>query len=162
NSGSLFTSHGVIYGIHTEVHVPSDTRVRVPFTSPKTANGQGFIWITFQPGDEVSVGLEGPNGAQWIGQIGPHDDGSHKSGSGSDATTGSIINDEVSVSNDISKDTNSAIVVIDGSWPDTTFAVTLEGHGQAELWVTSGGDLDPSKSIGLQFEGGMKQGTVGV
>ncbi len=163
NSGSLFDEgDGNIYGIHTEVHVSPDARVRVPFSAPKASKGQGYIWITFQPGDEISVGLEGPNGAQWIGQVGPHDDAGYKSGSKSDATTGSVVNDEPSKSSMLTADTNSAIVVIDGSWADSTFAVTLEGHGQAQLWLTSSGDIGPSASIGLQFERGMKQGTVAV
>ena len=163
NSGSLFDEATATSTASTpRLHVSPDSRVRVPFSAPKATKGQGYVWITFQPGDEISVGLEGPNGAQWIGQVGPHDDAGYKSGPKSDATTGSVVERRAVEVLDAHAETNSAIVVIDGSWPESTFAVTLEGHGQAELWLTSSGDIGPSSSVGLQFERGMKQGTVAV
>ncbi|HVY48856.1 MAG TPA: S8 family serine peptidase, partial [Minicystis sp.] len=163
NSGSLYDlGDGLLYGVHTEVHVSPDERVRAPMLAPKAEHGQGFVWLTFEQGDEVSVGLEGPGGETWIGQVDPGRDAGYEKKSDPKANA-SVINDEVSKQSTITQGSNSAVVTFDGAWDDkSTFAITLEGHGQAELWVTSGGDVSPEVSLGLQFERGIKQGTISV
>ena len=166
NSGGLFKVGDLgPFGIHTEVHVSPDSLVRVPMTVPDyqgTVNGSGYVWITFRPGDDVSVALEGPGGDGWIGMTDPGEDQGYKSDDG--ATTAAVVNNTTGANAGITPDTNSAVVMVDGSWEASSeLAVLLRGRGTAELWVSGTGDLAPGQlSSGLSFEKALRNGTIGV
>lgn len=162
NSGAIYPSDdgpGPL-GIHTEALVPEDARVRVPMVVPEATNGELFVWVRFQPGDEVTVGLEGPGGATWVSQVSQGDDQSYDDG-GNSAT---VVNDEVDADVETNGASTSAAIIVSGGWADQSeFAITLEGHGIAELWVTSAGDIGPDVAVGgAQFERGLKEGTIAV
>lgn len=160
NSGALYQLPDLgPLGTHTEAHVSPSTDVRVPMIASDAKKGSGYVWITFRPGDDVSVSLEGPGGATWIGFVSPGEDAGYKNGD----DTGGVINDEISSKSPITEGTNSAVVAFSGAWPNRSeFAVHLRGHGEAELWVVGQGDVGPSAPIGLLFEHGLKQGTINV
>ncbi|APR87419.1 Ser-type protease [Minicystis rosea] len=160
NSGSLLEmgdGRGP-YGIHTEVHVAKHEVTRVPIVASAAKDGQAFVWITFRPGDEVDVGLEGPGGSTWIGLTGPGDDGAYSHGSGSEAVKAGVVNNLPKSNPAISPDTNSAVVVWTGRWPEGEFAIVLRGSGDASLWVTGTGDADQE----LFFGRSIRQGTINV
>ena len=160
NSGSIF-EHGSgegPFGIHTEVRVSQHEVARVPISAGSVQKGQGFVWITFRPGDEVDVALEGPDGARWIGFTGPGDDGAYDDGSGSSSVKAGVVNNLPKANPAISPDTNSAVVVFTGRWTAGTFTILMRGTGDASLWITGTGDAEQ----GLLFTRAMRQGTINV
>lgn len=154
NSGGLYTvgEEGAL-GIHTEVNVSPHAPAEIPIFVPNASGGDLFIWITFRPGDVVSVGLDGPDGEGWIGLVDPEDE----SGFSDDGVTAAVINNLVNDNSSINPDTNSAVVAISGAWePDTQFTLHLAGDGDAQLWVVATGDA----TDGAYFVRATKQGTV--
>ncbi|HET7546066.1 MAG TPA: S8 family serine peptidase [Polyangiaceae bacterium] len=168
NSAGLYDGLGGPYpgpfGVHTEVHVPRASVSRVPLLTPARTgnfvNGTAFVWLAFRAGDEVSVGVES-KGSTLLAPLGV--------GQGSEADAGGyrvgVLNGIVEASDDsgISPGKQNAIVYIDGSFPaDSDFAIHLEGHGSAQLWVQALGDLDPAVALGALFPRGEKEGTINV
>ncbi|XYI01352.1 S8 family serine peptidase [Sorangium sp. So ce1128] len=161
NSGALYEIDGEgPMGIHTEAHVSLHAETRVPIRTPSASRGQGYVWITFRPGDEVSVGLEGPGGEEWIGLVEPGSDAGYTGDD--DETTGAVINRLANGKSPLTADTNSAVVAFSGAWKAGEFAIRLQGRGDAQLWVTGLGDVSPSHDLGLLFTRGIKQGTINV
>ncbi len=158
NSGALYKVGSVEpAGIRTEVRVDPHAPVRVPVLVPGSTNGQVYVWITYQLGDEVNVGLEGPHGATWISQIPSGDDAGYDDGAG---TTASVINNEDNGKTSLNKDTAGAIVAWDGKWAQgSSFAIQLSGRGDASLWVTGTGAVGQS---GAYFPHATKAGTIAV
>lgn len=160
NSGSLyvFSDGRGPAGIHTEARVHESAVTRVPLVAPGAAGGQGFVWITFRPDDDVSVGFEGPDGEEWIGLVDPGEEAGFEHEDG--VTTAAVINNLVNGNSSITEDTNSAVIAWDGKWEqDSGFAVLLSGTGDAQMWAVGQKGLGSS---GLFFERGMKQGTIAV
>lgn len=161
NSGALYEIDGRgPMGIHTEARVAPHGETRVPIYAPAASDGQGYVWITFRPGDEVSVGLEAPGGESWIGLVAPGDEAGYKSDDGK--TTAAVINRLANGKSPITADTNSAVVAWSGSWEAGEFAIRLEGRGDAQLWVAGLGDIGSPYDVGLQFVRGIRQGTINV
>nr|WP_240808105.1 S8 family serine peptidase [Polyangium spumosum] len=160
NSGTLYGSgERGPFGIHTEVRVTEGAEVRVPIATPKSKDGNGYVWITFRPGDEVSVGLEAPGGESWIGLVDPGDERGY---TGENDTTAAVVNRLVNGKTPLTAETNSAVVAFSGAWDEGTFTIRLSGHGDAHLWVTGQGDVSSSKSSGLFFEKAVRQGTISI
>jgi subtilisin family serine protease len=152
------------FGIHTEVHVASDSVSRVPLLTPArdgaVVHGSAFVWLEFRDGDQISVGLDDKNGAR----VAPVPVGGTYNPPPQDASI-SIVNgvdsDGTTGANDPGR--RGAVLTIDGVWPeDSDFAIRLEGHGTAQLWVQGLGDLDPETSLGALFPRGEKEGTINV
>ncbi|WP_437986074.1 S8 family serine peptidase [Sorangium sp. So ce117] len=161
NSGATYEIDGEgPLGIHTEAHVSAHAETRVPIRTPSAERGEGYVWITFRPGDEVSVGLDGPGGEAWIGLIEPGDDAGYTGDDGE--TTGAVINRLANGKSPITAATNSAVVAFSGAWKAGEFAIRLRGQGDAQLWVTGLGDVSPSHDLGLLFPRAIKQGTINV
>jgi len=162
--GGIGSSYPGPFGIHTEVHVPRASVSRVPLLTPArtgtTVNGSAFVWIAFREGDEVSVGVD-RKGSQLIpplgvGQGNEYDFGDYRI-TVLNGTTGGADDAEVSPGR------QNAVLVIDGTWSeDSDFAIRLEGHGSAQLWLQGLGDLDPSVALGALFPRAQKEGTINV
>ena len=168
NSGTIYNLEDADtpFGIHTEVHVSPNAVTKVPIQqpgAPSTVDGSGFVWVNFRPGDDVSVGLEGPNGS-WISLTGPGDDRGHDWSFDGFSGSAGIVNNVVDDRTQLTEDTNGAIVFWEGTWPeDSTFNITLRGRGDAQLWVTGlGGAGQGSGSLGLVFQKALKAGTISV
>ncbi|MEP7122087.1 MAG: S8 family serine peptidase [Byssovorax sp.] len=164
NSGALVDTQigdGPTSGIHTEARVTPGGITRVPLRAGASSKGQGFVWITFRPGDMVDVALEGPDGSRWIGFQAPDNEAGYDDKKG---TTAGVVNNHVGKSSSITSDTNSAVVVVQGAWADRSeLNVLLRGSGEASLWVVGTGDAAPSSSsFGIVFERAIRQGTVTV
>jgi subtilisin family serine protease len=152
-------------GIHTEAHVFPSEDIRIPLIPvAPAANGTVFVWLTFRPGDDVSVGLEGPCGSTWVDVTAQGDQGSYQSG----GSHGGVVNDLPSADASLTSGTNSAIAVFSGAWEPTTtcggasalteFAIHLRGHGDASLWIT--GQDDAASAV--YFLKAIEQGTINV
>jgi subtilisin family serine protease len=168
NSAGLYDGPGTSYpgpfGIHTEVHVPRDSVSRVPLLtrlrSGTTVKGAVYVWIAFRDGDDVSVGLDDKNGTRVaavpVGQ---------STKSELDAVSITILNGAVggAVAGALRPSKRGAVIAIEGTWPlDSDFAIRLEGHGTAELWLQGEGDLNPQLDLGALFPRGEKEGTINV
>jgi subtilisin family serine protease len=161
NSGALYqTADGDgPLGIHTEAHASPNAVTRVPILTPAASAGQGFVWVNYRPGDAVSVGLEGPDGSTWVGLTDPGDEAGYD---GDGGTTAAVINDVVDGKSTLTADTNGAVVAFDGAWQAGEMTILLQGHGDAQLWVTGQGDVGPSAGSGLLFRRALRQGTINV
>ena len=130
NSGSIVDTP-----IHQGIEVTRD-EVRVPITAPSDiSNGSVQIWVALRAGADMQVGLDGPDGT-WVspisdGQAVAHDSGGYNSGVifGSDAPNTLV-----------PQGSHGAIVVWSGQWSHGTYAVTLQGHGYADLYLEPLGD----------------------
>ncbi|HVK63274.1 MAG TPA: S8 family serine peptidase, partial [Polyangium sp.] len=160
NSGALYgrADRGP-FGIHTEVRVTEGAEVRVPIATPASEKGNGYVWITFRPGDEVSVGLEAPGGESWIRLVEPGDELGY---TGEGKTSAAVVNRLANGKTPITAETNSAVVAFFGAWDEGAFTIRLSGHGDAQLWVTGQGDVSPSVGPGLAFEKAVRQGTISI
>lgn len=167
NSGGIYgpisPSYPEPFGIHTEVHVPRASSVRVPIVAPSVGKSSTsatvYVWISGRPGDALSVGVDDADG-EWIEPL-PPGEGAAYSDKGVEVT---ILNQVVDDTSPIARGSNGAVVVIEGTWRSgATFAVRLEGHGTARLWLQSEGDLAPGAgSPGALFPRASKEGTIGI
>jgi subtilisin family serine protease len=169
NSGGLYrgTTSTQRLGIHTETRVGVDTPALVPVLSPPAhgardvLSGTVYVWITFRPGDVVSVGLVGPDGTEIspvpAGKIGRYDapDGN---------LTAAVWNDVVNDDSGLTADTHGAVVIWQGKWPlGSEFALDLLGDGFASMWLQGTGDAAISDTGGgVFFETSDWTGTIGV
>ncbi len=152
-------------GIHTELHVPRYSDARVPLLTPpsspagKLNEGTIFVWITFRPGDEVEVGVDDQDEAI-IDPLEPGRSGMVRRGE----LAVSVLNGTHGGSSPISADTQAAVVILDGKWKaGTPFAIRLRGHGTAQLWVQSEGDIGPNAgSSGALFPRAFKASTISI
>lgn len=167
NSGTLYTTGNSRYpeplGIHTEVHVPEHSVSRVPLLTlssgrQTSAGTVVFVWIAFRPEDRVSVALDDEDG-EWIPEIEPGEATTFHRGS----YHATIYNGPQHSRSPVPDGTNSAVLVLEGSWPaEREFFIRLSGRGTAKLWVQSEGGLDPDGSAAALFPRAQKQGTINV
>jgi subtilisin family serine protease len=159
NSGTLYDfEEGGPYGIHTEAHVSPHAVTRVAIDQPGAdgpIEGAGFVWVTFRPGDDVNVGLEGPDG-EWIPLTPPGNEHGYET----DSVSGGVVNNLVNGKTSLNPNTNSAVVFWEGRWEAGRFAVLLRGRGDAQLWVTGTGGAGPGRTLGLAFARALKAGTI--
>lgn len=156
------------FGIHTEVHVAPSGATRIPIITPaittRPTRATVFAWIASAPGDDLRVGFD--NGQGRTTQLLPR-------GSGGTFTSGrlgdfddyavTILNAATPNPLNVTLPSNSAIVILTGEWrAGRTFALLLEGHGSARIWIDSGGDLDPTISLGALVPASRKAGTVSI
>jgi subtilisin family serine protease len=145
NSGGLLQlANGGWGGIHTDAYVSPDEVVRVPFVSPAASaadESQILAWLAWRPGSNLQVALEGPDHSTWIGFTGGGEQGSYQDAQANEAF---IVNTENESDIDLTATENSAVVVIQGNWGDSTeFAIQLRGQGYADLWLTSNAIATP-------------------
>jgi subtilisin family serine protease len=156
NSGGLYQlGEEDQLGLHTEIHVAPNTPADVPLVVPGAEGGDIFVWITFRPGDEVSVGVDGPGGAGWVGLVDPE----NESGYTNDDVQVAVVNNLVNENSSINPDTNSAVVAIGGKWAvDSKFTIRLAGRGDAQLWTVATG----TGGAEAYFLRATRQGTVNL
>ncbi len=151
NSGSVAE-----VAIHQSVHVAPGTRTRVPVKTGGSASGTVQIWIALRAGSAMNVGLEGPDG-EWIAPVSPGKQGGRKT----DGYSAGVIHG-AQEGQPIPAGHAGAIAVWTGKWPPGPYAITLEGEGNAELYLESIG-ADESGSVGpTSFLNGIREGTVNL
>lgn len=151
------------FGVHTEVHVPRRSDLRVPLLTPPTQSGitkgSVYVWIATRPGDRLKVGIDDQSG-HWFDPIDFGQSGSmDKNG-----LTADIFNGVTGANSPLGNNPDGAVVVLDGKWKSgSVFALRLQGHGTAEIWAQSSGDIAPDLgSIGALFPRATKEGTINV
>jgi hypothetical protein len=113
------------------------------------------VWIAFRPGDEISVGLD-ENDGPIVGPLG--------AGHVLERTVGDLtinIANGALVDQQIAPVTgNAAAIVLSGKWAaNRTFAIRLEGHGTANLWVQASAPLREGDAL---FPAATKESTIAV
>lgn len=166
NSGVLYLAGDRTLGVHTDAHVVPGATTRVPMRAPNLGKrkviGSAYVWIGWNAGESISVGLAGPEGDTWVSPVAPGDSAVWDS---DDATvTVQVINDMVYSGSPLTADSRGAVLVLQGEWDaDSEHELLLEGEGTADLWVQGTGDAAMGAGgTGELFVGGIKQGTVNV
>ena len=167
NSGGVYkgiaSGYPDPFGVYTEVHVPRASSVRVPIISPNpgksTTHATIYVFIAGRPGDALEVGVDKPDG-EWVSPLAPGDGATFKDG----ALEATIINQTSGKDSPLAPGENGAVVILEGTWRSgDTYAIRLEGHGTARLWVQSEGDLLPGVgNPGALFPRASKEGTIGI
>jgi subtilisin family serine protease len=169
NSGTLYGSDTGQYqgpfGIHTDVFVPAGEGVRVPLLTPQPANDSPltratlFVWIGFEPGSELRVGVDTLDGT-WVPPIGRGGIANVQDGD----LEVTLLNNYHSEDSPLSTATDGAVLLFDGEWQaGRTFVLRLEGEGGANLWVQSEGDLSPAAgSVGALFPRATAAHTINI
>jgi subtilisin family serine protease len=156
NSGGIYSlGEEDQLGLHTEIHVAPGAPAEVPLVVPGAEGGDIFVWLTFRPGDLVSVGVDGPGGDGWVGLVDPEDE----SGYTNDDIQVGVVNNLVNENSSINPDTNSAVIAISGKWAvDSVFTIQLAGEGDVQLWTVATG----TGGAEAYFLRATKQGTVNL
>ncbi len=167
NSGGLYAETGSgepePLGIHTEVHVPRASEVKIPLLTPSeelggSRGGAAFVWLGFRPGDEISIAVDS-GGEPWIPAISPGVSNTFKASN----YEGSVFNGPTAKDAGLSVGPNNAVVAIDGDFePGRVFTLRLTGHGTASLWVQATGGAAPETSPGVLFPRGEREGTINI
>ncbi len=172
NSGGLCVAEdGRVLGGHTEGRVAEGATTRLPLTvegADPTGDVRGalYVWVTFQRGDEVSVGVE-KNGEALLAPVAPGREASadepRERKAGEDGLSVAVINGPSENAPELDPNTNGAIVVVDGVWKGSdAFAITLEGRGTARAWLQGAGDAESVGCSGAVFPRALKEGTVAI
>ncbi|AKU98004.1 alkaline serine protease [Labilithrix luteola] len=148
NSGSIAEEP-----MHQSVRVTTGATMRVPIKATNVDNGQVQVWVTMREGADVSVGLDGPDGA-WIAPIAQ----GHQNGKNTRQYNAAVLHGSNLRDSPIPQDSHSAVVVWKGSWPTGTYDITLEGSGLVDLYVE--GLFDAAQ--GTSFVNGVREGTVNL
>jgi subtilisin family serine protease len=165
NSGGILSdTGGQGYGTHTEARSLARSKTRLVMTMPvakKQAKGSAYVWITFQPGDDVKVGLEW-NGEEVLSGQARGQQGALDEEGGRPYLA--VINGVSGESSPIPARNNGAVVIADGSFnPGDRVSIVLEGNGTAQLWVQGLGEAEFGSSTGgMLFLNPLKQGTINV
>ncbi|HEY8945511.1 MAG TPA: S8 family serine peptidase, partial [Polyangiaceae bacterium] len=165
NSAGLTAEHSEFsqpLGVHTSVHVPRNSPVRIPLVIPRTNLGSlrasVYVWLGFRQNDDISVGLD-RNGSALVEAV-PAGVGNTYSRDGFDAV---VLNGVRDAEQALRGGARNAVVILDGRWGATDrFEILLRGHGTASLWVQSAGQLGPSVSPGALLPFASKEGTINV
>lgn len=152
-------------GVHTEVHVPERTTVKVPIltlASAANALGSAFVWLQSRPGDRLRIGFDaGLGGAiRWVESGDTRAFAIEDSGGEFDVT---VVNDPSESDAGLGVGSGSAAVVISGVWqPGRSFVLHLEGQGTAQIWVEGSGALAPGGSGGVFLPRSTKEGSITI
>jgi subtilisin family serine protease len=165
NSGGVYSYKGELWGAHTEVHVAGGGEFQVPMRAlldTDTIKGSAFIWITSSQGDNLQVGLSANDK-----EIVPLQAWGEQAATNTDlggSVYAAVINGVVGESSPIQPGSNSAVVVIDGTWKvNNGVSIVLKGEGTAQLWVQGTGDAEAGvRGTGWLFAKATKHGTVTV
>ncbi len=152
NSGSILDTP-----IHQSVHVTDGPVVRVPVTTYGAQSGAVQIWVALRPGADMNIGLDGPDGS-WIG---PVSEGNEQGKNGDGYNAGVIYGSGLSGS-PVPEGSRGAVVLWSGKWPAGTYAVTLSGHGIAELYLQGTGDAALEGQTPAHFSAAVREGTINL
>jgi subtilisin family serine protease len=148
NSGSIAQ-----FQVHEVAHASGSVRTSVAFTTGGTMTGAIQIWVTERAGSELRVGLDGPKG----GIISPIEDGKQQ-GSNEGGLNAGIIHGSTAKNSIVPAESRGAVVVLSGTIAAGNYAVTLEGHGTAELYLQATGSAQATTG----FLGGVREGTINL
>jgi subtilisin family serine protease len=165
NSGALYKGddEGQVLGIHTETRVSAGLPAVLTAFLPdarkgEDVSGSGFVWITYRAGDDIAIGIEGPNGLL-IRPVGA----GRKAGfrAGDESLTAAVYNGAVGPESPLPAGSHGAVVVWDGKWPASgKMTLQLEGEGFAEAWVEA--RFDDTAAGPILFDLATRGGTINI
>jgi len=166
NSGAIYQGdeEDQVLGIHSETRVTDGVPAELTILTPDARkgidiSGAAFVWITYGAADDVSVGLEGPNGMS-IRPVGRGRSGGFRASD--DGLTAAIYNGAVGGESPLPAGSHGAIVVWDGKWPAASeITLKLEGEGMVSAWVEAMFD-DAAAAGAIFFEVATRAGTINV
>ncbi len=152
-------------GVHTEVHVPAHTTVRVPvltLSADATTIGSVFVWLQFRPGDRLRVGF-GDGSDSSVVWVEHGDSGAYAVKDGDADYQVTVVNSPAEPDATLGVGRHSAAVIISGSWPrGQSFVLSLEGQGSAQMWVEGAGALTPGLGGGAFLPRSSKESTITI
>ncbi len=153
NSGSIVETR-----VHQAVHV-NGGRARVTVRTNGSTTGSQQVWVTMQPGSDLTVGLEAPTG-EWIAQT---EEGNYASYQKNNAVA-AVIHGSKAKDSPVPAGSKGAVVVWQNVTPAGVYAVTLEGRGRADLYFQASGDarVSGSSSAVIGFEAAVRERTVNL
>jgi len=172
NSGGLYSGVTKLYpepfGIHTEAFVPSNAARIVPLLSPHTltpiTRASVYVWLSFLPEDDVAIGLDDRDGP-WITPVAAGAEGTFNKG-GLEVTILNGKGGSPPGAPELAQgaEAGGAVVILDGQWPSgSVFGLRLVGHGNAQLWLESSGELSPGAGTpGALFPSAQREGTISI
>jgi subtilisin family serine protease len=146
NSGS------VVSPVHQAVEL-TGSHVRVPIIANNVTSGSVQIWVALRAGADVRIGLDGPDGT-WVSPLSEGNENAHDA----DQYNSGVIFGSGIQNSPVPSNSHGAVVVWTGTWPAGTYAVTLEGRGYADLYLSASGAAQDA----VTFSAGVRDGTVGL
>ena len=146
NSGSIAAP------VHQGVEL-TGSHVRVPINTFNVTSGSVQVWVALRAGADVRIGLDGPNGT-WVSPISEENEAAHNA----DAYNSGVIFGSKVTNTPVPQNSHGAIVVWSGTWPSGTYAITLEGRGYADLYLSTTGAAQDN----VFFTAGVREATVGL
>ncbi len=143
NSGSIADP------VHQAIEL-TGTHVSVPINASNASSGTIQIWVALRAGADVRIGLDGPDGT-WVS---PVSDGNENAHDTSTYNSGVIFGSSAQNS-PVPPNSQGGVVVWTGNWPSGTYAVTLEGRGYADLYLSASGAAQNA----VAFTQGVRDGT---
>ncbi len=153
NSGSIAE-----VPVHENVYVAPGSTVRVPFLTI-AANDDSTIgvWVAMHAGADLSVGVDASYGT-WVPPVpSGASDGRDAKGFAAGAA---VDNDSGSQTSMVPAGSHGAIVMMQGTWPEGAYYVTLTGSGTADLYIEGVGDVGNLGNVG--FASGVREGTINI
>lgn len=164
NSGSLTPSDGTYptpLGVHTEVHVPASSRVRVPILIPEQGalRGAVLVWIESSPSRNLAVTVEERDGTPILGPV--HHGQAFRAGNVSLIV--SVVHHRA-LDSAFSDTERGILIVLEGELSGgSVYSLVLEGESSANLWLQSEGDLGPGNgTAGALFPRALRERTVAI
>ncbi|MGZ3417287.1 MAG: S8 family serine peptidase [Polyangiales bacterium] len=160
---SVAASNEGAFAIHTSVRVSKGARFSIPVNLPGAdgkgrayASGQVFTWLNFRDRGDVKVGVNGPDGSEWMPLL--------ERGQASETRPSPTL--RVVVANDDHKnvegDTSGAVVLLSGTLPVGNFTLELEGDGAVEMWLQGAGQAIDGIGMPGFPHGAQVAGTIGI
>ena len=157
NSGSIVDTpqHQGLAVTGTRISVPLCVGTCNTSAQSSTVNGTVQAWVALRAGADMKIGLDSPNGT-WVSPIADETEEGHTEG---DAKAGVIYGSNVP-NTLVPPNSHGAIVIFTGSFPSGRYAVTLEGHGFADLYVDGSGDAAPTGGAPAFFSEAVREATI--
>jgi hypothetical protein len=153
--------------VHANVFVPPGASRSIPISilnDGTTAGGaQVQVWITMRGDADLAIGLDAP-GDTWISPVGANQSASAGIDAGDGGYAAGIDNGSSASMGMIPGDSHSAIAIWQGTIPKGTYAITLTGHGVADLYVEGSGDVLDGNGDGggVGFVDPVREGTINI
>ena len=155
NSGSISPADGPL--VHQNVYVSTGATMRVPIPTVASQAGGVQVWVAMHSGADLRVGLDGPDGT-WIDPVASASSAGKQTG----GYQAGIYNGSQSPTSPVPAQSHGAVVDWQGTWPGGTYAITLSGHGTADLYVEGVGDASGPGGQPLGFADGVRESTINL
>ncbi len=157
NSGSIAESP-----VHAGVHVAPGATFRVGMDGGRASSANVSIWVALRPDADVKIGLEGPSGAiipltERGTQFGRNVLVKDENDVTLEKYNAGVIFGEGRSQNLVPPTSSGAIVALSGQFQAGRYNVTLEGNGDAELYMQVSGDVR-----GFSFTSPVREGTINL